>query len=37
MALRGSQEEEMVGVLSSRELPQLNKLLKKMTVWTEAQ
>ena len=37
MALRGSQEEEMVGVLSSRERAQLNKLLKKMTLWTEAQ
>ena len=36
MALRGSQEEEMVGVLSSRERAQLNKLLKKMTLWTES-
>ena len=37
MAIRGSQEEEMVAVLSSRERAQLNKLLKKMTLWTEAQ
>ncbi len=37
MALRGSQEDEMVGVLSDRERAQLNKLLKKMTLWTEAQ
>ena len=37
MALRGSQEEEMVGVLSGRERAQLNKLLKKMTLWTESQ
>ena len=36
MALRGSQEEEMVGVLSDREKAQLNKLLKKMTLWTES-
>jgi len=36
MALRGSQEEEMVGVLSDRERAQLNKLLKKMTLWTES-
>ena len=36
MAPRGSQEEEMVGVLSGRERAQLNKLLK-MTLWTEAQ
>jgi DNA-binding MarR family transcriptional regulator len=36
MALRGSQEEEMVGVLSGRERAQLNKLLKKMTLWTES-
>ena len=36
MALRGSQEEEMVGVLSDRERAQLNKMLKKMTLWTEA-
>ena len=37
MALRGSQEDEMVGVLSERERAQLNRLLKKMTLWTEAQ
>jgi DNA-binding MarR family transcriptional regulator len=36
MALRGSQEEEMVGVLSDRERAQLNKMLKKMTLWTES-
>ena len=36
MALRGSQEEEMVGVLSDRERAQLNKLLKKLTLWTES-
>ncbi len=36
MALRGSHEEEMVGVLSSRERAQLNKLLKKLTLWTES-
>jgi DNA-binding MarR family transcriptional regulator len=36
MALRGSQEEEMVGVLSDREKSQLNRLLKKMTLWTES-
>jgi DNA-binding MarR family transcriptional regulator len=36
MALRGSQEDEMVGVLSDRERAQLNKLLKKLTLWTES-
>jgi DNA-binding MarR family transcriptional regulator len=37
MAIRGSQEEEMVGVLSGRERAQLDRLLKKLTLWTEAQ
>lgn len=37
MTLRGNQEEEMVGLLSERERAQLNKMLKKMTLWTEAQ
>ena len=36
MALRGSQEENMVGVLSDREKAQLNRLLKKLTLWTES-
>ena len=36
MALRGSQEEDMVGVLSDREKAQLNRLLKKLTLWTES-
>jgi DNA-binding MarR family transcriptional regulator len=36
MAIRGSQEEEMVGVLSERERAQLDKLLKKLTLWTES-
>ena len=35
MAIRGSQEEEMVGVLSERERAQLDRLLKKLTLWTE--
>ena len=37
MALRGSQEEELVAVLSDRERAQLNRLLKKLTLWAEAQ
>jgi DNA-binding MarR family transcriptional regulator len=37
MALRGAQEEEMVGVLSDREKAQLNRLLKKLTLWSESQ
>jgi DNA-binding MarR family transcriptional regulator len=37
MALRGAQEEEMVGVLSDRERAQFNRLLKKLTLWTETQ
>ncbi len=37
MARRGEQEEAMVGVLSDRERAQLNKVLKKMTLWVEAQ
>ena len=36
MALRGAQEEEMVAVLSAREQAQLNRILKKLTLWTEA-
>ena len=36
MALRGSQEEELVAVLSDRERAQLGKLLKKLTLWAEA-
>ena len=36
MALRGAQEEEMVAVLTAREQAQLNRLLKKLTLWTEA-
>jgi hypothetical protein len=36
MAIRGSQEEEMVGALTERERAQLDKLLKKLTLWTEA-
>ena len=36
MAIRGSQEEEMVGVLSERERAQLDRLLKKLTLWAEA-
>jgi len=36
MALRGAQEEEMVAVLSPREQAQLNRLLKKLTLWTES-
>jgi DNA-binding MarR family transcriptional regulator len=36
MAIRGSQEEEMVGVLSERERAQLDRLLKKLTLWTES-
>ncbi len=35
MALRGSQEEELVSVLSDRERAQLSRLLKKLTLWTE--
>ncbi len=35
MALRGAQEEEMVAVLTAREQDQLNRLLKKLTLWTE--
>ena len=35
MALRGAQEEEMVAVLTAREQAQLNRLLKKLTLWTE--
>jgi hypothetical protein len=34
--LRGAQEEEMVGVLTARERAQLNRLLKKLTLWTES-
>jgi DNA-binding MarR family transcriptional regulator len=37
MALRGPQEEELVAVLSDRERAQLNRLLKKLTLWAEAQ
>ena len=37
MARRGEQEEAMVGVLSDRERAQLSKVLKKMTLWVEAQ
>ena len=37
MALRGAQEEEMVAVLTAREQEQLNRLLKKLTLWTETQ
>jgi DNA-binding MarR family transcriptional regulator len=36
MALRGAQEEELVAVLSDRERAQLSRLLKKLTLWTEA-
>jgi len=36
MATRRSQEEEMVGVLSERERAQLDRLLKKLTLWAEA-
>jgi DNA-binding MarR family transcriptional regulator len=36
MALRGAQEEEMVAVLTARERAQLNRLLKKLTLWTES-
>ncbi len=36
MALRGAQEEEMVAVLTAREQAQLNRLLKKLALWTEA-
>jgi DNA-binding MarR family transcriptional regulator len=36
MALRGAQEEEMVAVLTAREQTQLNRLLKKLTLWTES-
>jgi DNA-binding MarR family transcriptional regulator len=35
MALRGRAEEEMFGQLSERELATLNRLLKKMTLFTE--
>lgn len=37
MGRRGEQEEAMVGVLNARERAQLNRLLKKMTVWVETQ
>jgi DNA-binding MarR family transcriptional regulator len=36
MALRGALEEEMVAVLTAREQAQLNRLLKKLTLWTES-
>lgn len=36
MALRGKQEEELVGVLSDRERAQLNRLLKKLALFAEA-
>ena len=36
MAQRGAQEEEMVAVLTARERAQLNRLLKKLTLWTES-
>jgi DNA-binding MarR family transcriptional regulator len=35
MALRGAQEEELASVLNDRERVQLNRLLKKLTLWTE--
>ena len=35
MSLRGTQEERMVGVLSDRERAQLNRLLKKLSLWAE--
>jgi DNA-binding MarR family transcriptional regulator len=37
MALRGSQEEELVGVLTDRERAQLNRILKKLALWSEKQ
>jgi DNA-binding MarR family transcriptional regulator len=37
MAIRGSQEEAMVSVLSDKEQATLNRLLKKMTLHVEAQ
>jgi DNA-binding MarR family transcriptional regulator len=36
MALRGAQEEEMVAALTAREQAQLNRLLKKLALWTES-
>jgi DNA-binding MarR family transcriptional regulator len=35
MALRGAQEEELASVLNDRERAQLNRLLKKLALWTE--
>lgn len=36
MAIRGSQEEEMVGALTAKERATINRLLKKMTLHIEA-
>jgi hypothetical protein len=36
MALRGSQEEELVALLSDRERAQLDRLPNKLTLWAEA-
>lgn len=36
MANRGTAEEEMVGILSSRERATLNRLLKKLTLYVES-
>jgi DNA-binding MarR family transcriptional regulator len=36
MSIRGSQEEEMVGVLTAKERATLNRLLKKMALHVEA-
>jgi hypothetical protein len=35
MALRGAQEEELARALFDRERAQLNRLLEKLTLWTE--
>lgn len=37
MAIRGSQEDEMVGVLTAKERATINRLLRKMTLHVEAQ
>ena len=37
MGLRGSAEDDIAGVLTPRELATLNRLLKKMTTYVEAQ
>jgi hypothetical protein len=36
MTIRGSQEQEMVSVLSAKERATINRLLKKMTLHVEA-